>query len=180
MTRRRLRAHVNWAVRWGGALVCLAVLIAYAVGCFLLVRVSYRKSIQFVSLELARGQMRLVTTDWLSEGGGGSSELRPHGLELRVIPMSSLPDYAPTWAGALRVTLVHGGAYGPFAADYEVRIPLWSVFVAGALASGVAIRSHRRLGRAPGTCPSCHYDLSGLPPNSPCPECASPPNRPKA
>jgi hypothetical protein len=35
-----------------------------------------------------------------------------------------------------------------------------------------AIRRRRR--RASGHCPSCNYDLSGLPPDSRCPECATP------
>ena len=50
-------------------------------------------------------------------------------------------------------------------------IPLWTAPLA---ALGVALSELRARRRAlPGQCPRCHYDLSGLPPGSPCPECAA-------
>jgi hypothetical protein len=42
-----------------------------------------------------------------------------------------------------------------------------------ALASLVGWWIRPRPGRS--SCPSCNYDLSGLPPGSPCPECAAAP-----
>jgi hypothetical protein len=175
MARRPLRARVNWAMRWGGALACLAALLAYAVGPFFLVRVGYRKSINGISLELARGQVRLVTTGWLAAGGGGTSEPVPDGPQIRITSVNDAGGL-PTWGEALRPSLVwDDGSGGPFA-DYEAGLPLWSVFVAGAIASGLAHRSHLRQVRAPRACPSCRYDLSGLPPGSPCPECATVPS----
>jgi hypothetical protein len=65
-------------------------------------------------------------------------------------------------------------------------IPIWRgllldahFFAATFLALGaVPALTRRVLRRAPGQCASCRYDLSGLPPGSPCPECAALPSPP--
>jgi hypothetical protein len=173
MARRRLRARVNWAMRWGGALACVGALLAYIAGCFALIEVSYRRDIRSASMELARGRLRLASSDWFAEGGGGSSEPIPDGPQIGVYPART--EYrCPPWASAWRPALRWGEGASPFEKDYfELELPLWIVFVAGAAVSGLALRSHRRLERAARPCPSCNYDLSGLPPGSPCPECAT-------
>lgn len=175
MPRRRLRARLNWAMRWGGALACLAVLFAYVIGLFAVARVSYRRGIDLISVELVRGQMRLTSTDWFVSGGGGQSHPVPDGLKLDLVRVNDTSGYRflPTWGEALRPRLVwHSGA-SPFEEECEARIPLWWMFVVAAIASAFAVRSHRQRERAPRACPSCSYDLSGLPSGSPCPECAA-------
>jgi hypothetical protein len=72
------------------------------------------------------------------------------------VPVFGFP-VVPLWRGFLLDT----GVYGAFAFALS--------FVPGAV--------RRRMRAARGLCPSCRYDLSGLPPGSPCPECAAkPPN----
>jgi hypothetical protein len=55
----------------------------------------------------------------------------------------------------------------------QIAIPLWPVFLVTAPLSVLAWR--RRHGHTATACPSCGYDLSGLPRGSPCPECAAVP-----
>ena len=50
-------------------------------------------------------------------------------------------------------------------------IPLW-MLILGTAAPGAYLLYRTRL--ATGRCRQCGYDLTGLPPNSPCPECGRP------
>jgi hypothetical protein len=59
-----------------------------------------------------------------------------------------------------------------------IQVPLWSVAAAVSIISGAAWFGHCRRVVARCACPSCNYDLSGLPPGSPCPECATKPPAP--
>lgn len=57
-----------------------------------------------------------------------------------------------------------------------VSIPLW-IPVALSLLATIAARHAERRSRRPalaGLCPTCRYDLSVTPANSPCPECGTP------
>lgn len=52
-------------------------------------------------------------------------------------------------------------------------IPMWVPLALVALPTALAWRRHlRRI--PPDHCPRCRYNLAGLPPNSPCPECGAP------
>jgi hypothetical protein len=65
----------------------------------------------------------------------------------------------------------HGPPFNLGSGD-SITLPLWMPFAAFALPSVWLLWPHLRLTRH-GHCPRCHYDLRGLPPNSPCPECGS-------
>lgn len=58
-------------------------------------------------------------------------------------------------------------AWPAFAADTAIYTVLW----VAALAGFAELRRRRR--RALGKCPNCLYNLRGLPPGSPCPECGT-------
>ena len=103
------------------------------------------------------------------------------------------------WAGEWRFHVRHPGGhaftpgprfYGTWSApfrwslytmddreEWQLVIPLWIVVGPAILVTAAAWlfdtlarrRAHLNL------CPTCHYDRTGLPPQSPCPECASPP-----
>jgi hypothetical protein len=63
---------------------------------------------------------------------------------------------------------------GPFGWFLALTFPLWSLGALGAAVSALAYRGYRRRSAVKAnSCASCNYDLSGLPPSSPCPECAS-------
>ena len=76
-------------------------------------------------------------------------------------------DYWPSWSSGGRTG---GAAWG-------ASIPIWNALALLVPATTLAWlfdtlarrRAHLNL------CPACHYDRTGLPPQSPCPECASPP-----
>jgi hypothetical protein len=56
---------------------------------------------------------------------------------------------------------------------WHIEMPLWipaALLAALALPMWWSVLHRRRAARA-GTCPRCRYDLSGLPPGAPCPEC---------
>jgi hypothetical protein len=57
-------------------------------------------------------------------------------------------------------------------ASAYIAIPIWSFLI---VPTGfVIVCTLAQRGPLSRACCSCHYDLSGLPPGSPCPECASP------
>jgi hypothetical protein len=166
MARRRLRARVNWAVRWGGAAAALLVVTAYC--CTL------GRQVFAYQYGLARGlDLSLCNgTLWLRWREGPSDEAPGTGI-------GCLPDresYSPPGlAGALvrfGADKVHlsGTTNAPPTTSYVLDAPLWPVGLASLGLSACAWRRRQRQG--PSSCPSCRYDLSGLPPGSPCPECA--------
>jgi hypothetical protein len=59
------------------------------------------------------------------------------------------------------------------------RFPLWPIAAGGWTLTALVWWMSRGAARVKaGACPSCRYDLSGLPPGSPCPECAAEPPAP--
>jgi hypothetical protein len=78
---------------------------------------------------------------------------------------------------------IHGVQVGTGERALFPILPLWPGLLLDVLLYSTAtylvcfgagfVRRYRR--RARGHCPSCNYDLSGLPPGSPCPECAARP-----
>ena len=79
-----------------------------------------------------------------------------------------------------RAYLAVDSDHGPVSALVEAGPVSWRlpVFWPGVLLLAVSLfawLSYARPRGTAGTCPSCRYDLSGLPPGSPCPECAAKP-----
>jgi hypothetical protein len=77
------------------------------------------------------------------------------------------------WFGAGAIVIEHPIGPLPWRGYTESAIPLWIPTVACvALAVLLAVPDWRnRFRPGPGQCPKCRYNLAGLPPNSPCPEC---------
>jgi hypothetical protein len=161
----RHRSRVNWALRWGRAAACLLAVAAYLAGMFWSLEVRHASPAHFVSVSLWRGQMRGL---W-GEGPGPWRNPSLHGWQCWAVkpePMRVAFSYGPFGWRYFRTT-------GPGFTIYNLHLPLWPVIILMAPASLVAWRAHRHRPRASCACPSCNYDLSGLAPGTPCPECAS-------
>jgi hypothetical protein len=154
-----------------GVGICLLVVAAYAASAARLYRLSYTRGPTERGIELVRGQFSIFWQGTVPLGPAASAKRGPvPGWKYE---SAALADNR--WVEALGWGMP---AYG-FGKNYfrAVRAPLWGAALLGAgLAafgwSGVWPRS-----KAKG-CPSCNYDLSGLPPGSPCPECAAVPAPP--
>jgi hypothetical protein len=158
MPRRRFRARVNWAIRWGGPLLCAAVAAIYCVtanrALCLWRQTPYRK----LGLDLWRGQVRL----WHSRDTGPAWDAW-YGWSCRLLSRPG-QDWSLDWGSSLSFRASSRIAH-------IIWIPLYAPVPPVLIVSALAWRRHQSA-RRPHVCPSCHYDLSGLPPGSPCPECA--------
>jgi hypothetical protein len=153
---------VNWAVRWGGLAACGAVLAAYALSATRLWILGYGTSETLVRLHLWRGRLDLQIWD-------GATGHPLTGFRLEAVPLSE--TMYSGWRQAL------GWLWDSYTVPptgirrVELGVPLWSVAL---LTAPVCVTAWRRQPKR-GGCPACNYDLSGLPPGSPCPECAAAP-----
>jgi hypothetical protein len=161
---------VNWAVRWGGLVAAALVLVTSEVS-----RTGDRK----IALRLGG-----VTASILAYNPGYAQFM------VGVADDPSIPS--PAFRAALNIendaAMIERGWSGR-AALLQVRfwwvaIPMWPVIATPLTLSACAWwrwrkRQIRRRARAlAGRCPSCGYDLSGLPtgsPSLPCPECGEVP-----
>jgi hypothetical protein len=169
MARRRLRARVNWAVRWGGAAILAGIALVYVVTPFLGVDLRYDGASVKLAATLYRGGLAFrITNSRIPIGGTGSVKLYTFSRQM-------MDQVDLTWAKALRFR--YERPWGLPARTDELDVPLWALAPPVALLVAPALRAYYRSKRPPTACPSCNYDLSGLPPGSPCPECAAkPPN----
>jgi hypothetical protein len=165
MARRRLRARVNWAMRWGGAAVCAAILMIYMVSSLHAADVQYSGKLHKIGVQLWRGQVTLLKIDWPSPMTG-----RPT-LRLYTSTRTEMEKAGMTWPRALWFQFEHP----PLAPAQTVLIavPLWAPMLLLAWASAGSWRVVISRGPDERPCASCGYDLSGLPPGSACPECAA-------
>jgi hypothetical protein len=158
MAHRRVRAWVNWAVRWGGIAVVAVVVCVYLLSSRRWYQHGRYTPTAQVLLVLDRGQLRVQV-------------VRLHGPALFFVgPPGLTGRVRTTWREALRWDYHAWG--NPSATTRILDLPLWPAAAFSAALSGLAWMRYCR--RTPGVCRRCHYDLSGLPPGSPCPECASP------
>jgi hypothetical protein len=160
--RRRMRAWVNWVVRWGSLVPLLAVAFLYAVSWNREHSVRYGRGERHtpgeIEINLLRGG---VAFSW-REGGGWAGTLRPKRLHYSSI---GWPEEKMTLLMAATV----GFRPGVPVADF--RFPLWPAIPA-CVAAGAWAWTRRSRWRLTG-CPCCNYDLSGLSQRSPCPECSA-------
>jgi hypothetical protein len=78
--------------------------------------------------------------------------------------------------GYHRLTIQMRGYFGPDFDHWEYwRLPLWWPLLLTATLTILAWYRHLNRPPAAGHCARCRYDLSGLQPGSPCPECAARP-----
>jgi hypothetical protein len=159
---------VNWAARWGGgaALLCIGALFILSWGNGWLVW--YRRGHSWSRVTIWRGQVGVffyddpnasfpkhVAYDRLSQ-----SELLNHGWRRFPCGFSWEFNSKPGLGWALYATA-----------------SLWPIGLAAGTAAVLGVVGRTAHMSHP-TCPSCSYDLSGLPPGSPCPECAAVPAPP--
>jgi hypothetical protein len=152
---------MNWAAQWGGLTVCFSILAVYLFTAQRAVGARVPVGSGGFVFQVDRGGV----TVWVCRF--------PAGVPCAIVsPLS--PDEM-TWAAA------QGWLWRPFVLvptgtrGVEVRFPLWPLFVAAALLTARTHATYRRNRWGEHSCPSCGYDLSGLPPGSPCPECAAAP-----
>jgi hypothetical protein len=169
MARRRLRARVNWAMRWGGlaasvALIALIALSAYRSVGISVSRKSLPRNVSILAIA-QQGTAVLQILNWPGESvqgvvAGSVFESRPKLLW-------RWWDWRLRWGWPFR-----GSSQQTVSI---IEFPLWAPALLSSLATTLAWVGQRRGDRsARSPCPSCRYDLSGLPPGSPCPECAAP------
>ena len=84
-------------------------------------------------------------------------------------------DYGRSIDGGWHFELWPWRFCGPFPAPFLVYIPLWPLIVLLLIPTGLAWRLDQLATRGAdfSQCQTCHYNLTGLPANSPCPECGA-------
>lgn len=179
MARRRVRARVNWGVRWGGA----------ALGCGFLAMIpwsAFRASALVINVP--RGEIDIAARSGVAFLA--FTRARPSWFP----PSLPLPAAPPPWSAAVYDSsrgdgqewrwwrwhakkwpesppgFSSGGELAGTAVTLE--FPLWCPAVLS-LGASVWAYADWRSRRGPAKCSSCRYDLSGLPPGSACPECAA-------
>jgi hypothetical protein len=148
-------------MRWGGLGVAAAVVAVYIVTSLAVYTMNHRSDSFRYQWAVWRGQVRLIVTDW-------ANPLVPRWTFRRYRPDRQSGFFPPTfgWNAAL------GWSSFSIREQRGCAVPLWPIGLASGAASAIGWWSCRRRPAA-GICPSCNYDLSGLPPGSSCPECAA-------
>ena len=170
MARRRLRARVNWAVRWGGIAVLALTAMLYVASSVRFFACELNGRNANVYVQLIRGRLGV---NWKTAWGA-----RPSFTAFNSFPVRDVREATPAWPEAL----LWEGSVRLGQPSWEAWMPLWWVGLGAGVLSVASWRAHRRAPRTlpsgtnGSTCPACNYNLSGLPPGSPCPECARPPD----
>jgi hypothetical protein len=161
MARRRFRARVNWAVRWGGIAAVLGIAAVYA-ATWRRGPVATRKGTSpSAVIQVWRGQVHvvLVTAEpsrCVTFAFPGGSPQAAWDLEIR--------ERLESWAAAPSPFGMRSQNldFLPICTVREAFVPLWPVAALVVPLSVFAWRTRP---------PVCDYDLSGLPAGSLCPEC---------
>jgi hypothetical protein len=160
MPQRRFPLRMNRLQRWAGLATCIAVLFVYLGTC--------RGHIGFERYTRTGSESLLLSEGCLVfERFGKPSRAEPWTFE------HGRHQWLQTWRYALLPAIIHDPPNTAVRGRRLIlRLPVWLLLP---LAAPITILAHRRRRRR-GTlnaCPSCDYNLSGLPPHSACPECAS-------
>jgi hypothetical protein len=171
MAHRRLRARVNWAMRWGGLLACLVLAGLYIGNLWWTGRVAMQRETWTAELYWGDGALQVQY--------GRGSGMVPRA-ECRLFNRG---PYRLPWVWGFHRYLVFGlfahmsGPLDGLGWQRTRLVPIWLPLSAGLVCTAFAWRFAPGRSAIAGACPSCHYDRSGLSPDSPCPECATVPRR---
>jgi hypothetical protein len=149
-------------MRWGGLVICLLIVATYIVSSYRRIAIVYESLPErYVTFQVNMGQLGFLAR-WGPQWGRSpvGPSVRPEIHDVDGTLLTSL-----LW----RFTTMNLGRGQQWISWH---FPLWPIFIITATVAGVATIRRRRTVRF-GRCPSCNYDLSGLPPGSPCPECAA-------
>jgi hypothetical protein len=161
MARRRLRARVNGVLRWGGACVVALTVATYCLGP------NFNPSFHWhVGAAMAQGH---YSRGIVFANVACSWTFRKLPNDFHLLHWSTAE---PRWYWSMFNAQAQTMSAG---SQLTLTFPLWCAGLLAAAASASAFWSGRRRRGAGGSqpCSSCNYDLSGLPPGSPCPECAA-------
>ncbi len=178
------------ATRFGSAALCILLLASWVAS--LLVDLNAR--FDHTHLELKPGAIVLSHETWPLSGDAvfliGGNAPPVHSVQLG--PNSELTCWGPpagpiadrfsamAWRPRCGRKLrfgepgISGGPLRSLASFSDIVIPLWIPFL---LAAAITLLAHHRIRRTAltGRCERCGYDHTGLPAQSVCPECGSPP-----
>jgi hypothetical protein len=152
---------VNWAARWGGLALC-AIIGGVYFWTAARARVAWfelpRSSLQ---VTLWRGRLEVwAYGTWPGKTNAAAPRAFGYATGVDEVPWSMpLLGFSAGWKRVNPIAL------------WDAAFPLWPIALVGAAIASWGERVRRCAPR--GACPSCTYDLSGLPPGSPCPECAA-------
>src|SRR5579862_6423400 len=152
------RGRLRSTLKWSGASVCLLIAATWLASRWYELGVVVNTGSSGYGCAVMAGELALITTDAPDRG------LRPWHPRFT---LTRTDLNAWMW-------WFHWNRWTNFINVSQCFIPLWTVLLPFAGTSlWVVVRSHRA---TVGVCPHCRYNLSGLPPNSPCPECGTPNN----
>jgi hypothetical protein len=159
-------------MRSGGLALCTLVLVVYAGSWKRSHYLSYASAgNECFEAQLWRG--RTAVFWWGNPERISGIGVAPHPLRYGTAPK----EFDSTEFSLTKALLSSSYAPGAMTAldrgrtRIDVRFPVWPAFCLGALLALAGWRTKSRRFRV--GCPSCNYDLSGLPPGAPCPECAA-------
>jgi hypothetical protein len=165
MARRSKRPRLNLALRWGGAALALAILALLIVSRWWIMSASFRVvPNQSVSASVGAGRSLVAWNSLTPSTAPSSPRFTWHLLSLRTAGSKPSLD----WGFGAKVRWIPARGFARGAVMRTVTVPLWFLFL---IPAAISADAWRRRPRPPGVC-DCGYDLSGLPPGSPCPECA--------
>jgi len=136
-------------------------------------------SATLLALSLCRDLTIEQPPDWLITASAGGVAIA-HGRNLLYHPPGP-PTFELSTPRSPLLRRLSGFSWWPrrstsFALNPIVMytVPLWIPLTLCGVPSAIAWRAHlRRRRRGPASCPSCGYDLRGLPASAPCPECGA-------
>jgi hypothetical protein len=153
---------MNSPMRWGGASIVVASVLLTVITAAHAPRLSYNGPSRYYELSIWNGA--IGTAVWVK---GPTSWTPPHAQGWRLAYENRGRNREWTWGFRAKAQTMRPPT--PLVI-YSLSVPLWSTLALGA-AMGLYGWRRRHL-TTHDQCP-CGYDLAGLTPGSPCPECAA-------